>query len=93
MRFLAVLLLTTAPSAAMEWKDFDKLLLDQQVSFILGAGAAYEVANEQAENGSKLYCGDIEDRSEFLTIAFDTRDDAVPVELSLVQGLQKEFPC
>lgn len=93
MRIIAALLLMTAPTVAMEWKDFDNLTLDQQVAFILGSGAAYEVANTRVEGGPKLYCANIEDRSEFLTIAFDTRDDEVPVELSLMLGLQAEFPC
>lgn len=95
MRILCALLLMAAPTAAMEWKDFDALPGDQQAAFLIGAGSAFEFANAHAtlEGGPEIYCTGTVDRSEFVRLAADTRDESVPVELSLMLGLQAEYPC
>lgn len=95
MRILAVLALMTAPAVAMEWKDFDTLPGDQQAAFLIGAGSAYEFATALNNmNGlPEIYCTGTVDRAEFVRIASDYRQDDQPVELSLMLGLQAEYPC
>lgn len=95
MRTLFMLALMAAPATAMEWSDFDTLTGDQQAAYLIGAGSAYEFANAHATlNGyPEIYCTGTVDRAEFVRIASDYRQDGEPVELSLMLGLQAEFPC
>lgn len=95
MRILAVLALMTAPAVAMEWSDFNTLPGDQQAAFLIGAGSAYEFATAYAaaNGGAEIFCAKTLDRTEFVRVSADTKQKDLPVELSLMVGLQQEYPC